>query len=270
MIVWNPANDIAEALVAARREARPLAAFPGPLPATLEEAYAVQEAVLKLSPRRIAGWKVAGMAPAFRAQYDAERLVGPVFADAIQTVADGGAATVAVYQGGFCAVEAEFVVRLTAAPRASGAAFSADDIAAVATLHAGSEIASSPLADINDLGPGAVISDHGNNSGAIVGPEIARTGFGQWAELASRTVVDGELAGEGSAARVAGGPFVSVAFLANQLAARGRSLQAGDIVLTGMTTGIHPVAVGAQVRFEFTGTGGFALAVAAHSPAVAS
>lgn len=254
------ATAIARAFIDARAEARVLADFPGPLPADLDEAYAVQEDVLRLTGRRLAGWKVAGIPPAFRAQYDAERLVGPVFADDVQEVADSGRATVKVHIGGFCAVEAEFVVRLTEdAPGAADAAA----IAKIATLHVGAEIASSPFAGINDLGPGSVISDHGNQSGAIIGPEIPAALFGQWDQLISRTFVNGELAGEGSAARVAGGPFASVAFLARQLASRGRRLKAGDVVLTGMTTGIHPVTEGDEVRYEFPGIGGFTLDVAA-------
>lgn len=264
------ATAIAEELVAARRELRLLDGFPVSLPADLDAAYAVQEEVLRLTPRRLAGWKVAGIPPAFRARYDAERLVGPVFADAVGEVADGGNAVVEVHEGGFCAVEAEFVVRLLADPPATKAWLTAEDIAAVSSLHAGSEIASSPLAVINDLGPGAVISDHGNNSGAIVGPAIRRAAFGRWDALVARAYVDGALVGEGHAGRVAGGPFAACAFLAAQLATRGRRLEAGDIILTGMTTGIHPVAVGARARLEFEGVGSFTLDVAArrlaHTP----
>ncbi|MBS7544679.1 2-keto-4-pentenoate hydratase [Ancylobacter oerskovii] len=253
----------AEEFVGARREARPLADFPGTLPAGLDEAYAVQEEVLRLTPRRLAGWKVAGIPPAFRARYDAPRLVGPVFADVVQDVADGGRVDVFVYEGGFAAVEAEFVVRLTAdAPEGPVAAA---EIPAFATLHVGSEIASSPLASINDLGPGAVIADHGNNAGAIVGPAIAPAAFGDWEALVSRTLIGGELAGQGTAARVAGGPFESVAFLIAQLAGRGRRLRAGDIVLTGMTTGVHDVRIGEEARIEFPGVGGFGLRVKART-----
>lgn len=254
----------AEQFIAARREARTLARFPGTLPESLAAAYAVQEEVLRLTPRRLAGWKVAGIAPAFRARYDAPRLAGPIFADVVQQVADGGIADVFVYQGGFAAIEAEFVVRLLAdAPHGPVAAA---DIPAFTTLHAGSEIASSPLASINDLGPGAVIADHGNNAGALIGPAIPSEALGDWERLASRTSIAGRLVGEGSAARVAGGPYESVAFLIAELASRGRSLKAGDIVLTGMTTGVHDVRIGEEARIDFPGIGGFGIRVHARLP----
>ncbi|MDF2621048.1 MAG: fumarylacetoacetate hydrolase [Xanthobacteraceae bacterium] len=254
----------AEQFIAARREARPLAAFPGLLPPDLASAYAVQEEVLRLTPRRLAGWKVAGIPQFFRDRYDAPRLVGPVFADVVCRVADGADADVFVHEGGFAAVEAEFVVRLLAdAPKGPVAAA---DIPAFTSLHAGAEIASSPLASINDLGPGAVIADHGNNAGALVGPAIPPEAQGDWEHLASRTFVEGKLVGEGSAARVAGGPYESVAFLIAQLATRGRMLKAGDVVLTGMTTGVHDVRIGGEARIEFPGIGGFGIRVHARSP----
>jgi len=257
------ATGIARAFVTARAEARVLSNFPGPLPADLDDAYAVQEEVLRLTGRRLAGWKVAGIPPAFRTQYDAERLVGPIFADNVQEVPGGARATVKVHIGGFCAVEAEFVVRLVADVRRD-----ADEaaIAKLARLHVGAEVASSPFAGINDLGPGSVISDHGNQSGAVVGPEVSPEMFGKWDQLVSRTFVNGTLAGEGSAARVAGGPFASAAFLVRQLASRGRQLKAGDIILTGMTTGIHAVSEGDVIRYEFPDIGDFTLDVAARGP----
>ncbi|MCJ8142526.1 fumarylacetoacetate hydrolase family protein [Ancylobacter sp. A5.8] len=251
-------------MVAARAETRVLPDFPGVLPADLASAYAVQDDVLRLTPRRLAGWKVAGISPAFRAQYDAERLVGPVFADVVQQVPDGGEALVAVHVGGFCAVEAEFVVRLLADLPAD--LFDPVTLARYCALHVGSEVASSPLPTINDLGPGAVIADHGNNAGAILGPEIVAVPHGRWESLVSRCFIDGDLAGEGHAGRVAGGPFAAVAFLARQLASRGRGLRAGDIVLTGMTTGIHAVTAGSRAHFDFPGVGGFDLSVTARLP----
>ena len=254
----------AEEFVAARREARPLPTFPGMLPASLSAAYAVQEDVLRLTSRRLAGWKVAGIAPDFRTRYDAPRLVGPVFADAVQDVADGDTLEVAVYAGGFAAVEAEFVVRLVS--DAPDIPLAAADIPAFTTLHIGSEIASSPLASINELGPGAVISDHGNNAGALVGPEVPPEAAADWEKLVSKTFVAGVPVGEGHAARVAGGPYESVAFLIEQLASRGRRLRAGDVVLTGMTTGVHDVRIGEQARIEFPGIGGFDLRIVRREP----
>ena len=60
------AADIATAFTDARRRAAPIAVYPGELPATLGDAYAVQEAAIARWPENITGWKVAGIAPDLR------------------------------------------------------------------------------------------------------------------------------------------------------------------------------------------------------------
>jgi len=255
----------AKQFVSARHEGRALSDFPGTLPGSVEEAYAVQDEVLRLTTRLIGGWKVAMIPPAFRDRYRAERLVGPVFIDAIQTVADGGTVEALVFEGGFAAVEAEFVVQVTGEPPVDPQDW-LGNVSAFATLHIGSEIASSPLATINQLGPGAVISDHGNNAGAIIGPQIAADLQRDWDRLPSVALVEGARVGEGSAASVPGGPYAAVAFLARQLAGRGRHLAKGDIILTGMTTGVHDVLPGQSARLEFAGVGNFDIRFATCQP----
>jgi 2-keto-4-pentenoate hydratase len=244
------AESIAAAFTTARRSAAPLAAFPGALPESMAAAYAIQDAAIAVWPDRIAGWKVAGVAPAFRDRVAETRLAGPAFARRIYTPSNEPARA-AVFVGGFAAVEAEFILRMDADIPADVAADPQRLAAAVGAVHAGAEIASSPLAVLNDLGPTAVAADFGNNNGLILGPEIAGWRGRAWTELTSRTSVNGAVVGEGDASRVAGSPLAALAFLAAHLAARGRPLRRGDLVSTGMTTGIHMVAVGDRVRFDF-------------------
>lgn len=246
------AEAIARAFVQARAAARPIDRFPGVLPATPAEAVRVQERALALSGRRLAGWKVAMVRVDLRAALGIERLAGPVFADAVHDLPSGGVARVGVYDGGFAALEAEFVARFARDLEPGPHGF--DDAAILAALegiHAGAEIASSPLDVLNDLGPTAVICDHGNNAGVVVGPELPGWRDAAFAATPSRMFIDGAVAGEGSAASVPGGPLASLRWLAGHLAERGRRLRAGDVVATGMTTGIHPVRPGSTGRIEF-------------------
>ena len=89
-----------------------------------------------------------------------------------------------VFAEGFAAGEAEFLLRIGAAPPAGKTGFTLDEAAdLIGAVHVGIEIASSPLGAINELGPIAVISDFGNNNGLVVGPEIPdwrTSGFEQW------------------------------------------------------------------------------------------
>lgn len=262
----NDVEAIARAFVEARAAARPLDVFPGTLPETLVEAERVQDRAIALGGRRIAGWKVAMIRPDLRASLAAERIAGPVFADAVHDLPSGGTATVGVFEGGFAALEAEFVARFAHDLHPGADGFSdAAILAALGGLHAGAEVASSPLAALNDLGPTAVVCDHGNNAGVVVGPEIDGWREAPPESLGSRMRIDGSLAGEGSAASVPGGPLAALRYLAVHLAARGYSLRAGDVVATGMTTGIHEVVPGSRGRIEFTGAAACDIVVTAAS-----
>ncbi len=63
-----------------------------------------------------------------------------------------------------------------------------------------------------------------------------------------------------------GGPIAALQFLAEHLLSRGRRLKAGDVVLTGMTTGIHHVVPGQRGRIEFSGAEACDIEVVAASP----
>lgn len=257
-------DEIARGFVAARRATTILPRFPGRLPETLEDAYRVQERVIALDGRRIVGWKIAMIHPDLRARLGAERICGPIFEGARQDLPRGGTARVAVIAGGFAALEAEFAALFSTDLPAGPDGFAEARIAAaVGSLHAGVEVASSPLAALNEIGPLAVVCDQGNNAGAVVGPALPGWPTAELARLTSEMQIGGKTVGRGSAASVPGGPLGALRFLAEQLAGRGRHLAAGEIVLTGMTTGIHQVVPGMNGRIVFADTPGCALEVVA-------
>ncbi|WP_370673949.1 2-keto-4-pentenoate hydratase [Pleomorphomonas sp. PLEO] len=259
---------IASRFVEARRAAIALGAFPRVQPNTLADAYRVQERAIALDGRAIAGWKIAGIRPDLREGLGANRLAGPIMAGNVHYLPTGGAARAPVFVGGFAALEAEFVAVFGRDLLPVDGTFTADAIKqALSGLHAGSEIASSPLATLNDLGPTAIASDHGNNAGAVVGPEVTGWRDADLSALTSRMLINGNVAGEGSAANVMGGPFAALQFLAEHLLTRNRHLRAGDIVLTGMTTGIHQVMPGDKGRIEFSGATACDIEVVAATPA---
>ncbi|MBS7458171.1 2-keto-4-pentenoate hydratase [Coralloluteibacterium stylophorae] len=240
------ANAIATAFVAARREARALPTYPGPIPADLDAAYAIQDAAIGRWGDAVAGWKVGAIAPTWRERYPEERLVGPVFARRVGRAGDPVA--LPVIDGGFAAVEAEYVVRVARDADPRRLDWTAEAAAGlVGALHIGVEFAASPFAGINDHGPGVTVSDFGNNAGLILGPELA----GWDADGPEcRTLLDGVEVGRGRPGSIPGGPLAAFAFALNRCARRGRPLRAGDLVTTGAATGIHPIAVGqhAEVR----------------------
>jgi 2-keto-4-pentenoate hydratase len=242
---------IATRFVAARRAAVALPDYPGPLPASIDFGYRCQDAAISLWPDRVAGWKVGFIAPERRETGGDERLVGPIFDKAV-VVAAADVIDVPVFVGGFAAVEAEYVFRLAADAPAGKTDWTNDDAAAlVDTLHAGVELAGSPLATINDLGPAVVVSDFGNNAGLILGAAIADWRQRMAAELVCSVAIDGHEVGRGGAASIAGGPLAALAFALSLNARRGRPLRAGMLVTTGAATGIHAIVAGETALIDF-------------------
>lgn len=246
-------EDIAEAFTAARAAGRALDRYPGSPPATLETAYQVQAAAIARWPDTIGGWKVARVASAFAAQFPEERLIGPAFSANVHHVRPGETAQCPVFEGGFAAVESEVVIVVAADSPAGKADWTAETvIPLVKAMHIGVEVASSPLASLNELGSGAVISDFGNNWGVVVGPEIPN-----WRELDAldvETFIDGQSVGWGQAA-IKAGPLGALAFTLNKRAQQGEILRAGDVISTGMITGVHDIRIGQQSRHVFAGVG---------------
>ncbi len=255
-----PESDdaISRALVSARATAMPLSEFPGALPETMAQAYAIQSASIERWPDTVAGWKVGLLPSPARERYSTERLAGPIFRSQIHEVATGSSTAMPIYVGGFAAVEAEFVFRLGKTVKPVDREWMDEELAAVvAGLHVGAEIASSPMAEINNLGPTVVVSDFGNNAGLLLGPEIPHWQTMQPEDLPARTIVDGTIVGEASAAAIKGGPIAALRFIFALSAELGLELPVGSLISTGASTGIHDVEVTSTSRLEFGDYGWF-------------
>jgi 2-keto-4-pentenoate hydratase len=247
------AASIAEQFVRARLEGGALKEYPGVVPPDLDAAYRCQESAIKRWPERIGGWKVARIAAAQQSQYPEERLIGPAFRNNIRVARPGAVVDCPVFEDGFAAVEAELVIRVGAEAPADKTDWTIDEASAyVGELCIGVEIASSPLPTLNDLGPGAVISDFGNNWGIVVGGAIE--GWRTLHEIVALSFIDDEFVGRGTSS-VRHGPLGALAFTLAKCAKRGRPLRAGDVITTGMITGVHDIRIGQQSRHVFEGFG---------------
>jgi 2-keto-4-pentenoate hydratase len=241
---------IAAELVAARREGRALPAYPGPIPADQAGAYRIQELAMAQWPDTLVGWKIGYIAPQRRAPGEPDRLIGPIWSGQCHAGAQQEI-EVPVFVGGFAAVEAELVIRLSGDLPAHEGSWTAEEVAQLdQQLLYGIEVASSPVPDINSLGPAVVASDFGNNNGLVLG-EVLPGGARVPVRLAC--TVDGELLGEGGADDLPRGIHAGLATALDVLAGRGRSVAAGTLFATGATTGIHEVGVGQHCRVEVRG-----------------
>jgi 2-keto-4-pentenoate hydratase len=246
-------GQVASTLVKARAEGRALTSYPGPIPKTMAEAYAIQDKAITLWEDSVAGWKIGLVPGNLRSSLGADRLAGPIFARSVQT-ANGDMVDFPIFPGGFAAVEAEVVFRMGRDAPEHKTAWTEDEAAAlVESVHVGVETAGSPMPMINDLGPTAVASDFGNNFGLIVGDVIPdwRNSLGI---LSASTEIDERPVGQGAAGALpGGGPMAGLRFLLEHLARRGRPLRTGQLVSSGAVTGVHDIRPGQVAEISFDG-----------------
>ncbi|MET0309215.1 MAG: 2-keto-4-pentenoate hydratase [Sphingomonas sp.] len=221
------------------------------MPPDIPTAYAIQDRAIAAYDEPVAGWKVGRVPLEYVERSGALRLAGPIFASQIFEERDARI-EMPIFDGGFGAAEAEFLLRLGAtAPSGKTQYDMAEAAALVGSVHVGIEIASSPFPGINDHGPAVTISDFGNNYGLIVGAEIANwrgSGFEDWNV---ETEIDGQSVGRATVSQMLDGALGSVRFLLELLGQRGIPAPAGLWISTGAVTGVHPVRVGQQVLARF-------------------
>lgn len=254
--VQAPISDqaVAETFVSARLAARAVPGYPGDIPEHMARSYAIQDAAIALYPDRVVGWKVGGVPPAQQPALGIHRLAGAIFAGNVWTVGDAPTPLPAI-EGGFAAVEAEFIARIGADADPAKTDWTVEEAAdQIDAVFIGVELAGSPLSAINDLGSAVVASDFGNNGGLVIGPELT-----DWRDrmdaIKVETIIDGVSVGTGGSLSLAGGALESVRFLLEHCARWGRPLTAGTLVSTGAVTGVHRIYAGSESTCVFEGVG---------------
>ncbi|WP_431284589.1 2-keto-4-pentenoate hydratase [Humitalea sp. 24SJ18S-53] len=232
----NAADQAARLLLDVRGGGSRLAKLPDGLqPATIAQAYAIQDAVnLALGP--VAGWKVSplrGTDPPNCAP------IGAALIHASPARLASGALPGAEIEG-----EVAVTLGRDLPPRATP--YGPDDLgAAIASVHLAVEVLSSRFQDRKAVPPLGVVADSQGNAAVVLGP--AR---GDWRDLELGGVAMRLLVGGAEVASVAGGAdtanvLASLAWLANHAAARMGGLRRGDVVITGARAGPRPIGLGA-------------------------
>lgn len=250
----NEMHQLSTALLSARNEGRTLPKFPGSLPGTLAEAYAVQDLSLEASGQAIVGWKIGMVPPELREEMQVERIMGPVFKNLCHFIGrshgEGESLQLPVFDGGFIAIEAELILEL-GEDIAPGSVDTTGDLESyVKAAYAGIEIASSPVPDLNDYGPAAIASDFGNNYGMVVGAPIENWQVGL-AGMTTEVFINNELINSAPANNVLNGQMAALAYIIDCAAQRGIMLPAGTFICSGAITGVHETLVGATSTVRF-------------------
>ena len=240
----NATDMRAETFVRARLSAGSVDVFPGEKPASLDEAYAIQDAAIGLWPKPVGGWKVGRITGDYETEHGQDRLVGPVFTE-LCFHNDKAVHDMPVFSAGFAAVEGEVTAVISRDAPAGQETFTTEEaLSYIEALHVGVEVASSPFAEINDHGPLVTIADFGNNYGIILGKEIPDWRDMKLEDWVFETFINGESVGKAAPTGLPGGPVESVRYLLENTSRRGVPLKAGQLVVTGAVTGVHQAFVG--------------------------
>ncbi len=222
-------------------------------PATLDQGYAVQDAMAAGAGQSVSGWKIAATSAAGQRHIGVtEPLAGRLFADFI--LPDGARLPAAPLQ--MRVVEAEFAFRLGRDLPSRAASYDPAEVcAAVADLHLAIEIPDARFEPFDTIGPALVVADDAFAAWFVLGPKVrAWTGLDLPAQ-AVRVWKNGTVAAAGKGANALGDPRLALTWLANERARRGGGLKAGEVITTGTCITPLPIAPGDAIVAEFTGLG---------------
>lgn len=259
----NKAEKAARFLFEAHRDRQPYQPLPDDIsPATIEEAYDMQEAFQSLlAPERgaIVGYKIALTTPVMQRMvgFDAP-CAGAVFESRVHHSPASVNASDYVRLGAEC----EVAVRMQSGLPASGAPYGREAVAAaVGALMPAFELVDDRGADYSNLYFLGVAADNAWNAGVVLGPERAAWQTLDLENASGAMTINGEPAGEGYGRDVLGHPLDALAWLANTLAGRGKELQAGMLVMTGSIVSTKFLNPGDEAAFTFEGLGDIRLSV---------
>ncbi len=244
------ASGIARRLVEARRQGDAATAVDlESAPATVDDAYKVQEITAGLLGGPVAGYKIGLTAPGPRQAMGAVApIAGFLPADAILS----SPASARVTARHMRVAEAELVVELARDLLPGAGPVTVADVAgAVAALYAGIEICDCRFIS-DDVALPALIADNGFADRLVIGDRL-NLPVDQVDSIPVRLDRSRGASVQGSTARIDGGPLAAIAWLANHLAARGQFLRAGQKVATGSCTGITTLEADETVIVVFPG-----------------
>jgi len=253
----NQTLAAAQAIAAARRSRTPLKPLASDIaPRTEADGYRIQEALRDLLAADFGapvGYKIGCTSAVMQQYLDIPHPCGgSVFTRGVH---DSG---VSLRHSDFVrvGVECEIAVRLARDLEPSRAPFTADAVAdAIEAYLPAIEIVDDRYADWQTIGAPTLVADDFFAAACVLGKPVPRSAAPDLLEVAGRAIVNGVEVSRGTGADVLGHPHNALAWLANHLAASGKSLRAGELVLTGSLVKTIWLNAGDSVLMELAGLG---------------
>jgi 2-keto-4-pentenoate hydratase len=215
---------------------------------SLDEAYRIQLALIDrrcTQGERQIGWKVGLTSKAIQEQFGFHE---PCFGCIFETRPSGHLfAAGELIRPGF---ETELCVRL--GRPLTGEVTLEEAAAAVAVVHPSFEITET-RGDPAQIA--LMLADNAQQRSVILGEPVALTSAPRLDQVEAHVELNGSIVATGFGAAVLDHPLNSVAWLARKLREYGRSLRAGEVVMTGSLVRQFPLALGDYARASFSGIG---------------
>jgi 2-keto-4-pentenoate hydratase len=247
----------AETIAAARRSRTPLEPLAaGIAPDTEADGYLIQDAVHELLAADVGarvGYKIGCTSAVMQQYLDIPHPCGGgIFAKGVH---DSG---VSLSTKDFVrvGVECEIAVRLARDLAPTEEPFTAEWVAeAIDAYYPAIEIVDDRYVKWETIGAATLVADDFFAAGCVLGEAVPRSSAPDLLKVIGRALINGSAAGHGTGADVLGHPHHALAWLANHLAAGGKGLRAGEIVLTGSLVKTVWLNAGDKVAMELVGLG---------------
>jgi 2-keto-4-pentenoate hydratase len=227
------ARRAADILLAEHKANSPFKPFDRPQgPATVSDAYDIQQrfvALLRTEHGDTIGYKVGLTSQTMQKFCGIDH---PIAGVVLARREHRSGVTIRRAEFGRLGLEFEIAVRIKSNVPATASPHTAELIEPhIGGVCAAIELVDDRAADYSNLDVLSLVADNSWNGGVVLSEFVTK-----WPDLENvlgKATRDGDPIGEGHGRDILGHPFNSVAWLAAHLAARGESLQAGQIVMTG-------------------------------------
>ena len=221
-------------------------------PTTLEEGYAVQEAVHSVLGEchgcyRI-GYKIGCTTPVMQKNLGIDH---PCAGSISDTRVYRDFAELAIKDFAGVGVECEIGMVLARDIRPADGPFNRKNIKPmIDAVMPAIEIVDNRYQGGTSIGLPTLIADDFFGSGAVLGPENRAWADMDLSALTGRIFVDGEIRDSGVGSSVMGNPLEAVAWFANMKSERGETMKKGEFILTGSLTVVQWIEGAYEVTVE--------------------
>ncbi len=226
-------------------------------PADLHDAYAVQEVANEILMAKgfgdPVGYKIGCTTPVMQEYMNIRE---PAFGAVFQTTVHRSQAALSHADFVEPGVETEIAVSLASDLPAAGAPYTRDSVRdAVGAVMISIELVDARYRDYRDLDTPTMVADNFFNAAVVLGDPVEAWREIDLAEAEATVTLNGSDLGRGRGSLIMGHPLEALAWLANRLAERGRSLRKSEFVTLGSVIPTHWMAAGDRIDHEIAGLG---------------